>query len=420
MDYANVTRKDTYTSVAEDRRKVNTDYHFGQAFKPDPVTGEFVNGDRIKISLQVHDTDDNPLLAPYEDDDIAFVHVNGTDELEIYVDLAKCTNRSAGGIEIYRDRYATCAASTAHSDFTILTGGGRADLGKDPDDDDYIGDYGEDPEDVDVAFSVSMFAPDLEPPVITCDPPAVEWSSTDVSRACTAVDDGSGLANADDASFELWTSEPADSETDNALTDTREVCDAVGNCATAGPLGGNKVDKKAPVISIVQPTATEYTHSETLVLDYTVTDGGSGVDTVSPTMDGSPMLDGHGLDSGQAIDLLTELPLGAHTFEIDADDNVGNASPTESVTFTIIVTPESIIEAVNKFKDSGDIKPQLVNALLSKLRNAAKKFEDGKCKPSGNKYGAFINQVQAQSGKGITPFAAEILIADAEYLIGDC
>ena len=38
----------------------------------------------------------------------------------------------------------------------------------------------------------------------------------------------------------------AGSETANAETDTRDVADQVGNSQTAGPIGGNKVDKKAP------------------------------------------------------------------------------------------------------------------------------------------------------------------------------
>jgi hypothetical protein len=33
---------------------------------------------------------------------------------------------------------------------------------------------------------------------------------------------------------------------------------------------------------------------------------------------------------------------------------------------------------------------------------------------------AFINQVKAQTGKGITPTAAAILIGDAQYLITQC
>ena len=88
------------------------------------------------------------------------------------------------------------------------------------------------------------------------------------------------------------------------------------------------VDKKAPAIVIIQPTATEYTHSDTLVLDYSVTDGGSGVATVTPTMNGDTMLAGAALPSGRAILLLTALPLGDHTFVLGAKDNVGNVSPT--------------------------------------------------------------------------------------------
>ena len=147
-------------------------------------------------------------------------------------------------------------------------------------------DFGEDSSDVDVRFSVNLFVPDTEPPVITCDAPDGLWHPSDVVIHCTAADAGSGLADAADAAFDLSTSVPAGTETANALTSTREVCDAVGNCATAGPIGGNMVDKKAPAIVIIQPAATEYTHSDTLVLDYSVTDGGSGVATVTPTMDG--------------------------------------------------------------------------------------------------------------------------------------
>ncbi len=39
---------------------------------------------------------------------------------------------------------------------------------------------------------------------------------------------------------------------------------------------------------------------------------------------------------------------------------------------------------------------------------------------SANIYQAFINEVSAQSGKGIDPTAAAIMIADAQYLIAHC
>ena len=330
--------------------------------------------------------------------------------MNLEVDLRHCADGASNGINVVGVGNFACAPTTADSGSTILVGGGRG--GED--------DYGEDHQDVDVRFSVNLFVPDTEPPVITCDAADGVWHPSDVVIHCTAADAGSGLANSADSAFDLSTSVPAGTETANALTSTREVCDAVGNCATAGPIGGNKVDKKAPEIVIVQPAPTEYTHSGSLVLDYSVTDGGSGVATMTPTMNGDTMLAGAGLPSGRAVLLLTGLPLGDHTFAVNADDHVGNVSPTESVTFSIVVTPESLIEAITIFEGLGDIQSTLVQSLLAKLGNAAEKFNSGECIPAQNLYRAFINEVQAQTGKAITAFAAEILIADAEYLIANC
>ena len=182
------------------------------------------------------------------------------------------------------------------------------------------------------------------------------------------------------------------------------------------------LDTTPPVSMISQPTATEYPHNATLTLGYTVTDGrGSGVASFTPTMDGSPTLpDGHALGSGQMISLLTELTLGPHVFAIAATDNIGNSGST-AVTFTIIVTPESIKDDVRQFFQSGAIKNQgIANSLLAKLDAAARQRAKGNCTAAGNIYGAFIHELQAQSGKGVDAAAAEIMIADAQYLIAHC
>ena len=64
------------------------------------------------------------------------------------------------------------------------------------------------------------------------------------------------------------------------------------------------------------------------------------------------MLAGHGLQPMQMIKLLTELALGPHTFSISAIDNATNADMS-SVTFTIIVTPDSIKDDVKQFLAAG-------------------------------------------------------------------
>ena len=187
-----------------------------------------------------------------------------------------------------------------------------------------------------------------------------------------------------------------------------------------------KIDTLPPVITITQPAAGNYTHSSTLTLNYTVTDGaasglgaGSGVASFTPTMDGATTLAGHGLASGQAINLLTQMSLGSHTFTINAVDNVGHAS-SQSVAFTIIVTPDSIIQDVIQFLAAGLITQDHGQSLLAKLEAAKAARAAGHCATAAHIYQAFINELQAQSGKHVDPTAAAIMIADAQYLIAHC
>ena len=181
------------------------------------------------------------------------------------------------------------------------------------------------------------------------------------------------------------------------------------------------LDNTAPAITIVQPTATDYPHSAVLTLDYSASDGlGSGVASLTATLDGSSTLAGHGLGDGQAIKLLFELPLGEHTFVVNSQDRVANGSQ-QPVTFTIIVTPESIKEDVQIFLDAGLIKdPGTATALLAKLNAAADAFAEGNCAKAANHYQAFIKLLQSQTPAHVDATAAAIMIADAEYLIAHC
>jgi hypothetical protein len=180
-------------------------------------------------------------------------------------------------------------------------------------------------------------------------------------------------------------------------------------------------EKFPPNITITQPTATQYAHSDTITLDYSATDTGCGVGSLTATMDGAPTLPHvQSLDSGQIIPLLTELGLGDHTFTVTAGDNVGGTS-TASVTFSIIVTAASVENDVNQFLAAGAIKNNgLANSLLAKLDAAAAARARGKCSVATNHYESFINELQAQSGKGVDAAAAAIMIADAQYLITHC
>ena len=173
------------------------------------------------------------------------------------------------------------------------------------------------------------------------------------------------------------------------------------------------LDDTAPVATITQPTATNYTHADSFNVGYTVSDGsGSGVKSSSATLDGTSV------GNGQAISLLNT-PLGSHTFAVAATDNLGN-SGTKTVVFTITVTAQSIEKEVNEFVALGKIKSQLTKALLSTLTDAASARANGNCSGAAADYQAFINQVNAQVGKGIDPTAAATLTGDANYLITHC
>ena len=176
------------------------------------------------------------------------------------------------------------------------------------------------------------------------------------------------------------------------------------------------LDNTPPAITIVEPTATDYPHSAVLTLDYSASDGlGSGVASLTATLDGSSTLAGHGLGDGQAINLLFELSLGEHTFVVNSKDRVENGSQ-QSVTFAIIVTPESIKQDVQIFLDAGLIKdPGTATALLAKLNAAAEAFAGGNCARAASHYGAFIKLLQAQTPAHVDATAAAIMIADAEY-----
>jgi FIMAH domain-containing protein len=197
--------------------------------------------------------------------------------------------------------------------------------------------------------------------------------------------------------------------------------DGLGNVETTKTLMLT-LDTTAPVASIVQPAVTTYLHSATLTLNYSVSDGsGSGVSSFAPAMDGAATLtDGTGLASGQVIQLLTELSVGPHAFSIDSTDNVGNHG-SRSVTFSVVVTADSIKQDVNLFLAAGKIKNiGQANSLLAKLDAAAASRARGQCGTASNQYAAFINELQAQGGEGVDAAAAAIMIADAQYLIAHC
>src|SRR2546423_10225079 len=156
--------------------------------------------------------------------------------------------------------------------------------------------------------------------VSSCGGPDGLWHGPDVSITCHASDTASGLSNAADATFTLSTTIAGGIETANASTNSHTVCDKSGNCSIAGPIAGNKVDKRGPQISISSPTNATYLLNQMLASDYNCTDGGSGYKTCS-----GPVVSGANINTAL---------VGAQSFTVNSTDLVGNAS-SATVSYTV-------------------------------------------------------------------------------------
>ena len=163
-------------------------------------------------------------------------------------------------------------------------------------------------------------------PVISCASPDGLWHAADVAIACTTRDGGSPLVNAADYAFVLMTSVPAGTEAANAATNSRAVCNLAGKCATAGPIAGNKVDRRAPAVVITAPANAVYALHQPVPASYSCSDGGSGTAACNgPVPNGAP---------------INTSSVGNLQFTVNAADNAGNlggASVNYSVGFRLCV-----------------------------------------------------------------------------------
>jgi hypothetical protein len=118
----------------------------------------------------------------------------------------------------------------------------------------------------------------------------------------------------------LSTSVPAGTQTSNASTGSKELCDALHNCTMAGPISGIKVDKKVPAIALTTPAnGGSYIVGSVVNASYSCSDtGGSGVATCVGTVpNGSPI----------------DTSAGPKSFTVNSTDVAGNAAPTVTASY---------------------------------------------------------------------------------------
>jgi hypothetical protein len=138
------------------------------------------------------------------------------------------------------------------------------------------------------------------------------------------------------------------------------------------------------------------------------TDATSGVaGALTSTLDGIAI--------GASAIRLSDLTLGNHRFVSMAGDAAGNPSQT-SVTFRVVATIDSLIEAVRLYGATGAIDSGTYRGLMAKLTDAKDAYARGNREAARRKLGDFINQCTAAKGNGISPAAADWLIADARWV----
>jgi hypothetical protein len=75
---------------------------------------------------------------------------------------------------------------------------------------------------------------------------------------------------------------------------------------------------------------------------------------------------------------------------------------------------------MNRFYDEGKIDNKGIdNSLVKKLQGVLDALKRGQTTAAIDMLEAFVNEVQAQRGKHITIEAANLLIADAQWVIND-
>jgi 2',3'-cyclic-nucleotide 2'-phosphodiesterase (5'-nucleotidase family) len=212
-----------------------------------------------------------------------------------------------------------------------------------------------------------------------------------------------GSCNFNNSGVSLWPLDQIANDTQFYVRDA--VIDYITAMGTVSPTIEGRLkfiyDVTPPVITINSPEAKSHLHPDFLTLNFSATDDVSGLKSLTATLDGNLVT------NGQEIDLHT-LSLGDHTLIVNAVDKAGNTS-SQSVTFSVTATVKSLIASVNRLFLEGKIdNAGIHNSLLQQLKSD---------KSTKAQLQAFINHVKAQKGTHITAEAADLLIADAQWVI---
>ena len=107
-------------------------------------------------------------------------------------------------------------------------------------------------------------------------------------------------------------------------------------------------------------------------------------------------------------------PLG-NFYVVGSSTGIGTSLDATVVKYS--VSPEEALENLIAYVENMDIAEGIKNSLASKLENAQKSLKKGNEKTALNQFGAFINEVEAQTGKKLTSFQATKLVSAVNMFV---
>lgn len=220
------------------------------------------------------------------------------------------------------------------------------------------------------------------------------WYVSPVSLTLTAVDDCSGVSTLDYTinGREYRVNHPAVTidlgEGINSVS--YQAADSSGNSEDSKQIAVN-IDLAAPVIEIGGVEQGEvYPVCDIPVASYDASDSLSGLDSAA-----------------SEINLVGGLGLVSYAYVVSASDIAGNTAE-QIIDYEVVEGAEGLVALVQRFLASGHIDSRMENSLLSQLQESPTDNTN-----ADGSFQAFVNHVQAQSGKKISPVAANMLINSA-------
>ena len=214
------------------------------------------------------------------------------------------------------------------------------------------------------------------------------------------------------------------SEKDHKYESQLKITDVAGNVTTINkddPTFGDKMmlrvkEKTAPVITITSPAQGAYLGSNSVQVEFTVTDAESGVNenSISVKIDsGAEIKEGITkvpTESGYKCSYTATIQNGAHTVRVNASDNDDNAAIEKTASFTvdtiaptlnITSPPETLITNEKQITVSGKTSPDC--KVTIKIGNA----DQGTVTLDGT--GQFNKQVSLSPGENVILITATSL-----------